>query len=121
MCSPSAGAGAWTVPGVRDIFTGTPSWRTGPIPGCSHSTTISRSRTSPESRASSRSSTGSIIASCSSLNAFHSDRVRERKISAISAQASEPVGSYCLEVRSSRPTPAQKRAQNCGSSAPIVM
>ena len=51
---------------------------------------------------------------------LHSARVRERKISAISAAGLGPVRSNCFETRSSRPTPAQKRAQNWGSSAPIV-
>ena len=120
MCSPKAGAGRVGSPGVRLIFTGTPSWRTVPSSGCSISTTISRARTSSESSASSRSRTGSMQQSCSSLKASHSSRVRERKTSATSRQASEPGASNCYSIRSGRPTPLQRAAQNFGSSAPQV-
>ena len=58
--------------------------------------------------------------SCSSLNAFHSSRLRERKTSATSRQASEPGASNCYSIRSGRSTPWQKAAQNFGSSAPQV-
>ena len=58
--------------------------------------------------------------SCSSLKARHSSRVRERKTSATSRQASEPGASNCFSIRSGRPTPLQKAAQNFGSSAPQV-
>ena len=80
-----------------------------PSSGCSISTTISRARTSSESSASSRSRTGSMQQSCSSLKASHSSRVRERKTSATSRQASEPGASNCFSIRSGRPTPLQKR------------
>ena len=120
MCSPKAGAGRVGSPGVRLIFTGTPSWRIVPNPGCSSSTTIRRARTSSESSASSTSSTGSTQQSCSSLNARHSSRVRERKTSAISLQASEPGASNWDSIRSGRSTPLQSAAQNFGSSAPQV-
>ena len=59
--------------------------------------------------------------SCSSLNARHSSRVRARKTSATSRQASEPGRSNCLldQVLALR-RPRQKASQNFGSSAPQV-
>ncbi len=120
MCSPKAGAGRVGSPGVRLIFTGRPSCRTVPSPGCSIALTIPRARTSSESSASSTSSTGSMQQSCSSLNAFHSARVRPRKTSATVAQASEPGASNWTSIRSGRSTPLQKAAQNFGSRAPQV-
>ena len=56
--------------------------------------------------------------SCSSLKAFHSARVRDLKISCDLLWASEPGGSNCCSIRSSRPTPLHQAAQNFCSSAP---
>ena len=106
VCSPSAGAGRVDVAGrARELDRQARAGAPGRARGCSSSTTISRSRTSSESSASSRSRTGSIIASCSSLNARHSSRVRERKMSATSRQASEPGRSNCLLDQVGAPDP----------------
>ncbi len=61
---------------------------------------------------------GSMQQSCSSLNAFHSSRVRCLKISAASRCASEPGASNWCSIRSSRSTPLHHAAQNFCSSAP---
>ena len=106
-------------PGCASSLTGTPSWRTGARrPGCSISTTISRSRTSSEESASSSSSTGSRQQSCSRANASHSARVRAGRSPRPAACASEPGRSNCARIRSSRPTPRHQACQNFGSSAP---
>ena len=99
-------------PGVRESFTGTPSWRTGrSAPGCSISTTISRARTSSESSTSSSSSTGSRQQSCSPAKAAHSSRVRAAKIASSSRCASLPGGWNCCSMRSSRPDAAAEVAE----------
>ena len=120
MCSPSAGAGLVASPGVRENFTGIPSRRTGPTSGWSSSTTMSRSRVRSEASASSRSSTGSMQQSCSSLNAAHSAFERPAKTSAISAWPSDPGFANWCSRRSGRSTPAQNACQNFGSRAPTL-
>ena len=91
VCSPSAGPGASYLAGVRDSLIGMPSCFTGPAPGWSSSTTISRARTSSESSASSRSRTGSRQQSCSAANACPLGRAcargRSRSTSACASRA----------------------------------
>jgi hypothetical protein len=87
---------------VRLIFTGTPSWRTVPAAAAPSRHHPARA-TSSESSASSRSRTGSMQQSCSSLKASHSSRVRERKTSATSRQARAGRLELLLDQSGARP------------------
>ena len=76
VCSPSAGGGTRTVPGVSDILTGTPMSFTGPATACCSVWTISRASSCSSVNTSWRFRTDPAGIPASSSRVSHSARVR---------------------------------------------